>query len=119
MLFVPLVFLFLVFWSYENDFTRLDELQFFAGEFLNRVGIGAEGLNVRMELLVLGFEFGNLGFDGGEFRGPGMHLERALFVEYGKQKHGDRQQTENSESDSDYNGLFHQFRFRAIALTLR
>ena len=95
----------LVFGRNEDDLAGFDELQFFAREFLNRIGIAAQSLDIGVELFVLGFEFGDFGIDGSESLRAGVHLKGAAIVEYGKQKHGDRQQAENGESDSNDDAL--------------
>ena len=64
----------LVFRCDEDDFAGFHEFQFFAGEFFDGTGVGAEGLDFVSELLVLCIDPDNVGFKRGKLCGLGVHL---------------------------------------------
>lgn len=89
----------------QYDFARLDEFQFFSGEFFDRVGIAAKGLDLLGELLVLGVESVDFGLRRREFFRLGMHLKQAFIVEDREKKHRDREKAEHDKSDPNDSAL--------------
>ena len=97
--------LWLIFRRYEDDFAGLDEFEFFAGKLFNHVGVGAKSLDFGCELFVFVAELSDFVFDGAEFFGLGTDLKDTFVVEYGQQKHRDREKAEHWQCDSNDNTL--------------
>src|SRR5215475_4026083 len=95
----------LVFWGDDYDLAGFHELQFFAGKFLDCGGIGTKSLNIGSELFILGIEFRDIGFEGGELVRLSVNFESAFVVEHREKQHGDSEQAKHGQSDSNDDAL--------------